>query len=219
MGDPAVDLLNSIKKELAPRDKDNAFVPLVMKGKAPKAALAALGVEELSIVDSDRRAFLTLATHSTTSAAIDFYMNLAQGESLALAELPAYIAACGWDAGQIAAYRHRPGCQSYPSYVAWLALNGDPVEAALAMLANFAAFGDYCSKIAAALRSQYGFDDAACGFFDFYATATPDLDALALTAVRDALAAGRTLSHALPYSQLLQHYELEFWSTLAGIRK
>ncbi|MFF7994362.1 hypothetical protein ACFZDG_31860 [Kitasatospora xanthocidica] len=34
-----------------------------------------------------------------------------------------------------------PGCQAYPAYLAWLALNGRPSAAAAALVANFAAWG------------------------------------------------------------------------------
>lgn len=219
MSDLALDLLQEIQRRLAPRDDDNRFVPLVTRGRAPKAALAALGVEELAIIDIDRRAFLFLAARSTHPAGIEFYTNLSQGETIALSKLPAYIAACGWGPDDIANYQPRSGCRTYPGYGSLLALNGDPVAVSLAMLANFAAFGRYCSAMAAALRARYDFDDEACGFFDFFATDTPELQALGLASVRDALAEGRDLGKAFEYARLLQDYELEFWNTLAEIKR
>jgi hypothetical protein len=99
--------------------------------------------------------------------------------------------------------------------VAWLALNGAPADVALALVANFAAWGRYCGTLAAALREHYHLDDSACAFFDFFATPAPDVELQALTAVQAALTAGESLDGARQYARLLQAYELMFWNTLA----
>ena len=112
-------------------------------------------------------------------------------------------------------YEPRPGCQAYPSFVAWLALNAEPAAAVLAILANFAAWGDYCGRISSALRKHYGFDDEACGFFDFFATPVPELEEQAVAAVQAGLDSGVPLDAAKDHGRLLQSYELMFWNTLA----
>jgi hypothetical protein len=99
--------------------------------------------------------------------------------------------------------------------VAWLALNAEPAAAVLAILANFAAWGEYCATIAAGLRKHYGFDDEACGFFDFFATPVPELEEQALAAVQAGLDSGVPLDAARDHGRLLQSYELLFWNTLA----
>jgi hypothetical protein len=38
-------------------------------------------------------------------------------------------------------YEPLAGCQAYPAYVAWLALNGSPADVALAFLANLESWG------------------------------------------------------------------------------
>src|SRR5690349_11740508 len=163
----ASELLDSIRRELAPDEGENRFVPLVSQGKAPVSAIGALAAEELRIVASDWRSFLTLAARSPEPAARGFFTGLAQGEGMVLPMLTPLAAAAGVDP---AGYQPRPGCQAYPSFVAWLALNAEPAAAVLAILANFAAWGGYCATIAAGLREHYGFADEACAFFDFFAT-------------------------------------------------
>jgi hypothetical protein len=177
----------------------NRLVPLVAEGRAPVSAIAALAAEEMHIVPSDRRSFLVLAARSANQDTMDFFTGLAQGETQALAKLPALAAAAGMDHAALRAYRPQPGCQAYPSYVAWLALNGDPAEVKEALLANFAAWGGYCATLAAALREHYGFTDEACAFFDFFATS-------------------ETGEHTgtSEYARMLQAYEEMFWNTLAG---
>jgi TENA/THI-4/PQQC family len=211
----AQDLLDTIRPELAPHEGENRFVPLVAQGKAPVEAVGALAAEEHWIVASDWRSFLTLAARSSDPAARGFFTSLATGESLALEKLPPLAAAGGLDAAAVRAYRPRPGCQAYPAYVAWLALNAEPAAAVLAILANFAAWGGYCAAMAKGLREHYGFGDEACGFFDFFTEPVPELEQQALAAIQAGLDAGVPLEPAREYGRLLQAYELIFWNSLA----
>jgi hypothetical protein len=217
MGDTASDLLDGVRSELAPARDENPFLPRVAAGEAPLAAIAALAGEQYRIIPSDRTSFLLLAARASAVPAGDFFATLAAGESLALAHLPPLAAAAGLDADGLAAYQVRPGAQAYPAYVTWLAVHGRPVDAILALVANFAAWGAACAAMATALRGHYGFGDEACGFFDFFAAPAPDLDTLALTAVTAALDAGDPPRDARTYGRLLQAYEGMFWTTLAAV--
>ena len=201
---------------LAIADGANRLVPMIADGSAPRAALAALGLEQFRIIPSDWRSFLTLASRSVDPAAGSFFAELAAGELDALDELRAFLAACGVDDATARDHRPRPGCQAYPAYMAWLALNAEPADALLAVVANFAAFGKACASVAQALRAHYAFDDDGAAFFDLFGTPQPDDPAVAaLQAARDA---GRVTGAGPEYGRLLQAYELMFWNTLADVR-
>lgn len=205
----ARELIDAVQAELAPRDDENRLVPLIEKGKAAREVFAAVAAEEYRIVRSDWRSFLTLASRSQERGAREFFASLASGEGLALGKLPAL-------AEESPDFEPRAGCQAYPAFVAWLALNGEPAEVAVAIVANFAAFGRYCAAIAAAMREQYGFDDEACAFFDFFGTPSPELEEQAVAAVQAAMDAGRlSEKDARTHARLFQSYELDFWNTLA----
>lgn len=208
-------LLDEIRTALAPEHHENRLVPLIADGAAPLSVIGALAAEEHRIVRSDWRSFLTLAARSEDPAGRTFFGALAQGEALALPTLAPLAVTCGMDDGAVDDYRPQPGCQAYPAYLAWLALNADPAAATLAILTNFAAWGTYCATIAEALRRHHGFPDEACAFFDFFATPTPELEEQGVVAVQAALDAGRLLDEAREYGRLLQAYELMFWNTLA----
>ena len=211
----AAELLDTIRRELAPGESENRLVPLVAAGKADKAAIGALAAEQHRIIEADWRSFLTLAARSTEPASREFFSGLAGGEGLAKAKLAPLAAACGFDEAAIRDYKPRPGCQAYPAYVSWLALHSDPATAVLTLVANFAAWGGYCATIAQGLREHYGFDDEACGFFDFFATPVPEIEEQALAAAQAGIDAGIDLSPAMEQGTLLQAYELMFWNTLA----
>ncbi|SES47229.1 transcriptional regulator [Actinokineospora terrae] len=217
MPETGKELLERVQRELLPGEHDNRFVPAVAAGAAPLAALAALAAEQHRIIQSDWRTFLTLAAQAVDPAAREVLSTLASGEGLALAKLGDFAAACGLDDDAIRAYRPTPGCQAYPSYLAWLALNGNPRDALLAILANFAAWGGYCATISAGLREHYGFDETGTGFFDFFATPVPELEELYAVAIQQALDGGWTPERSIGYGRLLQGYELMFWNTLADI--
>jgi hypothetical protein len=211
----AFDLLATIRRDLAPGDHDNRLIPLVSQGQLPRSVLAALAAEQREIITSDWRSFLVLAARSTQPAARQFFTGLAQGEALALDKLAPFAAATAQDGLTGGGYQPQAGCQAYPAYLAWLALNGVPSDVVLAIIANFTAWGSYCATLAQALRRHYGFDDQACGFFDFFATPAPDMEQQALAVIPAELDTGWQTSTARRYGRLLQAYELMFWNTLA----
>ena len=132
----ARELLDSATAELAPKPHANPLVPLVADGAADRRALAALALEQCRVIPADRRSFLHLAARSADAglpACAAFFAALAEGEEVALDRLGPLLTACGVDAEQAAAYVPTAGCQAYPAYVAWLALNAEPADAVLAL--------------------------------------------------------------------------------------
>ena len=216
MTDPARELLGEARTVLAPAEKDNRLVPLIASGAAPRSVFATIAAEERRIVPSDWRSFLTLASRCAEPNARELFTGLAAGESLALGKLAALADATGQDTAALRAYQPLAGCQAYPAYLAWLALFGEPADVVVALIANFAAWGDYCATIATAMREHYGFDDDACAFFDFFATPAPELEEQAVAALAAGMAAGRQdRDEAMTYGRLFQSYELMFWNTIA----
>jgi hypothetical protein len=209
------DLLTAARTELAPAESANRLVPMIAAGQAPRSVFATIAAEEHRIVPSDWRSFLTLASRSTERPAREFFAGLAQGEGLALDKLTALADATGLDDAALRGYRPMAGAQAYPAYLAWLALNGEPADVVIALIANFAAWGSYCATIGKAMREHYGFADEACGFFDFFATPVPELDEQAVAAVQAGIDTGRQTDEAFTYGRLFQSYELLFWNTIA----
>lgn len=213
--EPARTLLERARNELKAAEAGNRLIPMVRQGAAPRSVFGLIAAEESRIVPSDWRAFLTLAARSTEPAARQFFAMLAEGERLSQAKLPPLALAGGMNAEAVREYQPMAGCQAYPSYVAWLALNGAPGDVIIALTANFAAFGDYCGALSAAMRDRYGLAAEATGFFDFMATPEPELTALAESAVQAASDADELTDDASLYARLVQEYELLFWNTVA----
>jgi hypothetical protein len=205
----ATELVEALRRDLDPGE--NVLVERISRGETPLEVLAALAAEELLIVASDWRTFLTLAAQSDDPDARAFFTGLATGEGLVLPLLHDFADACP----PLPDHRPQPGCQAYPAYLAWFTLNAEPLDALLAILVNFTAWGGYCATIAAALREHYGFSDEACAFFDFFAEPTPELERQALSALQTGLDDGWEPDAAIGYGRLLQGFELMFWNALA----
>ncbi|MFJ9776346.1 transcriptional regulator [Kitasatospora sp. NPDC101157] len=216
MNHPILDQIQQLRAELAPGDSVPALVTALAEGSAQLTAVAELAAQQHRIIASDRRSLLLLATRCADRPLGAWFATLAEGESAALRTLPALAAACGVDERTVADRPPLPGCQAYPAYLAWLALNSVPPAAAAALVANFAAWGGYCATVAQALRRHHDFSDEACAFFDFFAQPATELEQQAADALGPDPLDGRTLATAREYGLLLQAYEHLFWSTLSG---
>ena len=215
MANSARALLDSVHEDLAPLENDNRLVDLIAKGTAPRSVFRLIAAEEARIVPSDWRSFLHLAARSADDGTREYFAGLAQGESAALGKLSALAAATGLDDAALRGYQPLAGCQAYPSFMAWMALNGNPTDVVVALDANFAAFGGYCATIAKAMREHYGFDNEACAFFDLFGTPIPGAEARTLAVVQAGIDAGECTGEARVYAGLFQNYELLFWNTIA----
>lgn len=202
----ALALLEVVRTELAPAAQALAghrYLAELEAGRVGEPALRAFAGEQRLIIAGDRRSFEHLAERFPEPPAGTFFADMAAGESEALRLLGRFADAVG-----LAEHEPLAGCQAYPAYVAWLALNGSPADVALAFLANLETWSRSCARMRDALRPAYGED--AIAFFDFFAQTPPDFEerALELVAAGDAAPARRA-------ARLLQAYELLYWDTLA----
>ena len=206
-GMDAAGLVAVVRAALAPVERrlaEHRYLAELEAGRVPRESLRAFAGEQRAIITSDRSSFEHLAHRFPQPPAGDFFREMAAGEAEALQLLEPFAAAVGLGAD----YEPLAGCQAYPAYVAWLALNGSPADVALAFLVNLASWGNSCARIRDALRSCYGTE--AIAFFDLFAEPPAAFQerALALIATGDP-ASGRRAA------RLLQAYELLYWDTLA----
>jgi hypothetical protein len=206
-GMDAAELLAVVQAELAPLERglaDHHYLAELEAGRVPLESLRAFAGEQRAIITSDRRSFQHLAQRFAQPPAGALFRDLAAGEAEALRLLEPFAAAVGLGAD----YEPLAGCQAYPAYVAWLALNGSPADVALAFLANLESWGRSCARMRDALRPLHGAE--AVAFFDFFAEPPAGFEerALALIGTGEPASARRA-------ARLLQAYELLYWDTLA----
>jgi len=217
-GITAGELVAQTRRELAATAeaiRSHRFLDRLRARKVPDERLRALAGEQHSIVSSDRRSFAQLAARFPAGLAGAFFLGMAESEGLALDTLRGLAGWLGLADDELRAYEPHPGAQAYPSFVAWLALNGSRADVVLAFLANLAAWGENCGQVAAALRESYGAGSDATAFFDFFATPPEDFEPRALAVLDEGLAAGDSPVLARRATRLLQAYELSFWDALA----
>lgn len=218
-GPSASDLLDVIASDAAAEEEaENRFLALVTAGHAPRDRLLGFAVQQTRLRGSDRRSFLYLASRSGDPASV-FFAGLAETERHALDLLEILGGALGGKAA-LGSAEPLPGCQAYPAYVAWLALNAPPADAVLALTAALSTWAGPLETMAQALRDNpgYGVDERACAFFDLIAASAPELETEALAIVQAHMDAGRPPVRARVYARTLRAYSRMFWSTLAEDR-
>lgn len=211
-------LLEELRRDLADVDgaiRSHRFLAGLEARRVPEGRLRAFAGEQFAIVTSDRHSFAFLAGRYPAGPAGDFFLSMADGEGQALSLLDGFAGWLGIGPEDLLSYEPRAGAQAYPAFVAWLALNGSRADVTLALLANLAAWGANCGRVAAALRDRYGAEQEAVAFFDFFATPPPGFEGRALAVVDEGLRAGDSPHRARRAARLLQAYELLFWDTLA----
>jgi len=208
-------LLEELRRDLADVDgaiRSHRLLAGLEERRVREGRLRALAGEQFAIVTSDRRSFALLAARFPAG---DFFLSMADGEGQALSLLHGFAGWLGMGPDDLLSYEPQAGAQAYPAFVAWLALNGSRADVTLAFLANLAAWGANCGRVAAALRDRYSAEEAAVAFFDFFATPPPGFEERALAVVDEGLRAGDSPHRARRAARLLQAYELLFWDTLA----
>jgi hypothetical protein len=191
--------------------RSHPFLDALEAGGIDRDRLRAFAAAQQRIIASDRRSFAQLAARFPEPPAGDLFLTLAQGEGLALEHLAPLCAALEVDAGWLSGFEPEPGIQSYPAFLAWLALNGSRSDAALALLVNLDAWGANCTRAGTALRIRHGLDETAVGFFRFFGEPSPTLRQSALAVLEAGLRAGDSQAQARWAARTLQVCELAFW--------
>jgi hypothetical protein len=178
-------MLEAIRSDATADAGENQFLALLSSGPDARQRLVLFAVQQARLRSSDRRSFLYLASRSNGPAS-SFFAGLAETERHALDLLAIFAEGLTGRKAPPDGGDALPGCQAYPSFVAWLALNAPPADAALALTANLATWAGPFQIMARVLRQGpgYGLDDRACAFFDLIATPAPQVEAQALAIVQ-----------------------------------
>lgn len=210
------DYLEGIRRDLANVAPGNPYLDLVAVSAVPRDRLGDFAAEQAQLRASDRRSFLYLATRSDGVAG-SLFAEFADGERRALDLLTIFTNALGRPA-ESGVSSPRAGCRAYPAFVAWLALNAEPVDAAVALVACRPAWSASISGLGRALREQpgYRFNDRACAFFELMAAPDSHAEDQLIGLLEGKMGAGQPPARASGYARLLASYQAMFWSTLAA---
>jgi hypothetical protein len=210
-------LVDEAGRALAPLEaqiRSHPFLAALEAGAVSEEQLRAFAGEQYRVLRSDRRSFAQLAARYPDDPSGVFFVARAAGEGEALARLIRFAAALGIGEDEMGAYEPRPGCQAYPAFVAWLALNGSRLDVALAFLVNLDAWGANCARMGTALADRYGLGADELAFFAYFATPPPGFREQIAEVAGAGLADGDSPSDARRAARLLQAYELLFWGSL-----
>jgi thiaminase len=212
----AKQLLNELRRDLAAVEEEirnSPYLAELESGMASQESLKALAGEQYNIIQSDLRSNALMVTRFGSTPAGEFFRGFLEGEVLALGLLLDFAKALGLNEDDLKAYEPRPEAQTYPAYVAWLALYGSEAEIATAYLMNFPVFGENTARVSAALRKNYGLSAKETAFFDFFAAPIPNFECNALTVIAADLERGAEPRLIKRAARLLQAYEQMFWDS------
>lgn len=207
-------LIAEIRAELRPVEdqiRQAPFLAALERGEVPLSRLRSFAGEQYNILHSDLRSNAHMVSRFGATPGGPFFVNLVNGESIAIGMFLDFARALGMSEADLQAYEPRPRAQTYPSYVTALAHYGTDADIAAAYLVNFAVFGENTGRMAAALRSKYGFTAQQTAFFDFFATPDPTFEPAAIAIIGAGLqgcASERDIKRSV---RLLQAYEKDFW--------
>jgi hypothetical protein len=208
-------LVEEIRADLAPVREQllgHPYLAAVEGGLVELARLRPFAGEQHAIIGSDLRSVANLVSRFGG----EFFLGVLDGERAALAALGPLAGALGMGERELAEYEPLPGAHAYAAYMAWLGSHGSDAEAAAAYLVNFAAWGEGCRRLSAALRGRYGLTAEQVQFFDLFAQPVEGFDARALAVVEGGLRRGVPDRAVRRAARLLQGYELLYWDTLLG---
>lgn len=210
------DYLEAIRRDLGTEASANPYLELISAGAVPRDRLGDFAIEQAQVLASDRRSFLYLAARSNDPAGA-LFAEFADAERRALDLLTIFIQALGRRV-EPGAGPQRAGCRASPAFVAWLALNAQPVDAALAVVACRPAWTASFAGIGRALRDRpgYKFNERACAFFDLMAAPDAHTEDQLMRMVSASVDTGQPPLRAADYARLLASYQAMFWTTLAA---
>lgn len=209
-------MLEVIRDDATAETGENEFLALIASGQAPRGRLLQFAAAQARLRAGNRRSFLYLASRSAEPDS-SFFAGLAETERHALDLLAIFAEAAAGGKAPLDGSDPLPGCQAYPSFVAWLALNAAPADAALALAADMVTWAGPFEVMVRALRGHPGYqlDERACAFFDLIATPAPQVETQALAIAAAYIDTGRPPALARGHARMLRAYAQMFWTALA----
>ena len=211
-------LIQDLRADLAPVEdqiRNHPYITALENGEVSLDNLRAFAGEQYNILTNDLRSDALMVTRFGATPGGPFFVDLVNGESIAIGLMLDFAAALGMTEADLKAYEPQPRGQTYPNYVTRLAAYGSDADIAAAYLLNFPVFGENTGRMAVALRTQYGFTAQQTAFFDFFSSLPPTFEPQALAIIEaglNACADPRSIRRA---ARLLQAYEKDFWDAVA----
>jgi thiaminase len=207
--------LGRIEEEI----RNHPYLAALEAGRVRREDLRLFAGEQYHVIRSDLRSVELLAGRFDAPPGGPLFRTVLAGERAALASLLVFARAVGLDEPLLEAHEPAPGTQAYPAFMTWLAVHASAAEVATAWLMNFAAWGDNCRRVHAALRAQYGLSAAQTAFFEGFATPSPEYETQVRAVVDAGVAAGGDVRRMARAARLLQGYEKLFWDTLLALSR
>jgi pyrroloquinoline quinone (PQQ) biosynthesis protein C len=218
MGAEVMTFVEAVRQDLQPlnaRILGHPYLQALQAGRIKRERLRLFAAQQSYIIESDLRSVAQMVARAGSERSRGFFLELLEGERVALKVLESFTAAVGGPTATAGADEPLPGAFAYCAFVAWLSLYASEAEFAGAFLINLPVWGTNCGRMADALRNRYGLSEAEVSFFTLFSAAPTGFEERAATVVAEGLAQGVATIKIRRAAALLQGYELLFWDTMA----
>jgi thiaminase len=133
-------LVQEIRTELAPIEneiRNHPYLTALENGQISLDNLRAFAGEQYNILHSDLRSDAHMVTRFGSTPGAPFFVDLVNGESIAIGLMLDFADALGRSEADLQAYEPQPRGQTYPSYAASLGFYATDADIAAAYLVNF----------------------------------------------------------------------------------
>jgi thiaminase len=213
--------LNSLRKQFRALRKDilsHPFIASIERGKAPVEKLIFFTKQQYHIINGDLRNLALYIAISPEQWIRDFFIELIQGECIALDNLYIMAEAMGVNEKELGASEPNARTLAFTNYFTRLGTYGTLGEISAAILLDFECWGENCFRLSKGLKKHYGLTHEHTKFLDgFY----PIPDQFYKTVIRILTEYSGTSKDRTKIKTAVRlglDYELMFWDTINDYR-
>ncbi|HEX3037033.1 MAG TPA: hypothetical protein VHT73_18265 [Thermodesulfobacteriota bacterium] len=209
--------LDGLREEFQPlleKILTHPFINRVEKGKAPDYKLRFFIEQQFHIVSGDFRNIALYIAFSPSQRIRDFFFGLIQGEHNALENLFRMAEALDITVRELEDSEPDAGALAFTNYFTRLATYGTAGEIASAMVVDFEAWGENCSRLSKGLKKHYGLSAEDTKFLDGFYPITPQFYDDVISIIREYAGTAGNRKKMRTAVRLGLDYELMFWDTM-----
>ena len=198
-----------LRSELRPLNEYILNHPYVRNAEQRMLSMALIKefvVNQLYIVPHDLRALAHTLSRASFRDEVEFFKVLVDGDYRAFKELIKLAEELGINVDRPP--NPKPGAVTYTHYLSWLALNGTLGDVAVALVVNLPVWGSNTSRLAKALRENYGIK--SIGFLEAFRGPYDELERMAYPIIERYL----DMDRYRLVSRMIQAYERMFWDSI-----
>lgn len=209
--------LEDIRKEFHPLRKNilsHPFVKGFERGIIPLEKLRFFAVQQFHIINGDLRNLALYVALSSEQWISDFFIDLIQGERMALENLFKFAGALKLSIKELKDSDPHSHCLAFTNYFTRLATYGTLGEIAASILLDFECWGENCNSLSNALNKRYGLSPDETKFLDGFYPIPKEFYETIIKIIGKQSQTSEDRKRIRTAVRLALEYELMFWNSV-----